>query len=146
MLNKLAPCGLSCERCFAYKGSDIKKNSRALRESLGQFDKYANRFSELLNEPIFHLYPYFKTHLDYFADTDCEGCRKSTCKLFKGCRVRECANARKVDFCFQCREFPCKQTGFDEDIEERWLRINKILKEIGPKAYYLRTKNIPRYR
>jgi len=145
LLNKLAPCGLSCEKCFAYKESDIKKYSIALRNSLGYFNKHANRFSELLNEPVFNLYPDFKTHLDYFADTNCEGCRKNTCKLFKGCRVRVCSKEKKVDFCFQCFDFPCKQTGFDENLEKRWFKNNILIREIGLKSYYKRSKNIPRY-
>ncbi len=145
LLNKLAPCGLNCEKCFAYKASDIKKYSVALRNKLGKFDKHASRFSVLLNEPVFKLYPYFKEQLDYFADTNCEGCRKSKCKLFKGCRVRECAKEKRVDFCFQCQEFPCKQTGFDKNLEGRWLQINLQMKEDGIESYYMQQKNSLRY-
>ncbi len=145
LLNKLAPCGLSCEKCFAYKSSDIKKHSIALRECLGNFDKHAARFSVLLDEPVFNLYPYFKTHLNFFANTDCEGCRKNTCKLFKACRVRECAKEKKIDFCYLCPEFPCNNTGFDENLETRWLQINARMKQVGIDIYYEETKDDKRY-
>jgi hypothetical protein len=144
-LNELAPCGLNCGKCFAYKRSDIKKYSSALRERLGNFDKHAKRFSSLLNNTVFDHYSYFKDQLDYFADTICEGCRHEKCKLFQGCRVRECSKEKKVDFCYQCIEFPCTQTGFDENLEKRWLQNNILMKKIGARAYYQKVKNYPRY-
>ena len=145
LLDKIAPCGLSCEKCFAFIDSEIKKHSQALRENLGNFEPYSCRFSELFNEPVFNLYPYFKTHLDYFADAQCGGCRKNTCKLFEGCHVRECTKAKKVDFCFQCKEFPCNNTGFDDNMKQRWILINSTMKKMGVEAYYLQTKNELRY-
>jgi len=63
----LAPCGLSCEKCFAHVNGDIRKYSLQLKESLGKFDMYAKRFETLIGDPIFKKYPDFKELMNYFA-------------------------------------------------------------------------------
>jgi hypothetical protein len=143
--NRLAPCGLYCGGCFAYIDGDIRKHSKGLKESLGEFDIYAERFVELLNEPVFKNYPEFKRLLAYFASVECKGCRKENCKIFKSCRVRDCHEKKNVDFCFQCSDFPCNNTGFDKHLYERSVMINKRMSEIGVEEYYSEIKNKPRY-
>lgn len=142
---RLAPCGLHCGKCFAYKEGDIAINSQELRTNLGEFDVYAERFVELLDKPVFTKYPDFKEMLDYFAKAECKGCRKEVCKLFKNCKVRLCSEEKQVDFCFQCDEFPCNQTGFDEHLYKRSVNINKRMQEIGVEKYYTEIKDTPRY-
>jgi len=71
----LAPCGLSCEKCFAHVNGDIRRYSLELKEKLGNFDIYAKRFETMLGDPIFKKYPDFKEMLDYFASENCKGCR-----------------------------------------------------------------------
>lgn len=143
--DRLAPCGLHCGKCFAFHDGDIKNKSRLLKESLGDFDIYAERFIELLNEPVFNKYQDFKELLGYFAGADCKGCRKENCKLFKDCNVRNCAKEKGVDFCFECSEFPCDHTGFDEHLHKRSVSINKKIREIGVERYYHAIKDKPRY-
>lgn len=142
ILEKLAPCGLSCQKCFAYFKGDIKHTSKQLRKLLGSFERYADRFSEFL--PIFKLYPPFRELLEYFGEGDCKGCRKGTCK-YPDCGVNKCFMEKNVDFCFQCNEFPCDKTNFDPDLKKRWLYMNSRMKEIGVEAYYEETKDLPRY-
>lgn len=143
--SKLGPCGLNCSKCFAFINGDIKNHSRELKKQLGNFDIYAQRFLELLDEPSFKNYPAFKEMLNYFTSVECKGCRKESCKLFKDCRVRECSKEKQVDFCFQCSEFPCQHTGFDEHLHKRSVTINLKMKEIGVKNYYKEIKEMPRY-
>ncbi len=143
--NRLAPCGLHCGRCFAFSEGDIRYYSKRLKESLGNFDIYAQRFVELINEPVFKKYPDFKELLSYFASVDCNGCRKESCKIFKECRVRNCHVHKNVDFCFQCADFPCKDTGFDQHLYQRSVAINRRMKEIGVEKYYEEIKDKPRY-
>lgn len=143
--NKLGPCGLSCDKCFAFKDGEIKKHSLELKKHLGNFDSYAQRFLELLDEPSFKNYPAFSEMLNYFTSVECKGCRKESCKLYKNCRVRECSKEKQVDFCFQCSEFPCQQTGFDEHLHKRSVTINLNMKEIGVGNYYKEIKKMPRY-
>lgn len=143
--SRLAPCGLHCGKCFAFGKGDIVKNSRALRNDLGEFDIYAKRFVDLLNEPAFEKYPEFKQMLDYFTVAECSGCRNEKCKLFKNCKVRLCSEEKGVDFCFQCPDFPCSNTGFDEHLNERSVNINRRMKKIGVEKYYDEIKDKARY-
>jgi len=78
ILKVLAPCGLNCYKCFAYKDGEIRKVSLKLKELMGSFDKYAERFSKFL--PVFENYPAFKELLIYLTEGDCKGCREGTCK------------------------------------------------------------------
>ncbi|MFC1633922.1 DUF3795 domain-containing protein [Planctomycetota bacterium] len=145
ILNALGPCGLSCEKCFAHVDGDIRKYSLKLKEKLGNFDIYAKRFETLLGDPIFKKYPDFKIMLDYFASENCKGCRKEKCKLFTFCGVRSCYQQRNIEFCFQCDDFPCNKTNFDEHLHKRWIKLNERIREIGIENYYAETKDEPRY-
>ena len=145
ILNALAPCGISCEKCFAYTNGDIRKFSVKLKEKLGNFEPYAKRFETLLDNPVFSKYPDFKMQLDYFASETCTGCRKETCKIFSACGVRSCHREKGVDFCFECNEFPCNNTNFDENLHNRWIKLNNEMREKGIEAYYAETKDKPRY-
>jgi hypothetical protein len=50
-----------------------------------------------------------------------------------------------VDFCFQCPEFPCDNTGFDEHLFKRSVQINLRIQEIGIEKYYEEIRDKPRY-
>jgi hypothetical protein len=142
---RLAPCGLHCGKCFAFSEGDIAEQSRKLKDSLGAFDIYAQRFVSMINEPTFEKYPDFKQMLNLFGEGKCEGCRKEKCKIFKTCKVRDCYESKGVDFCFECAEFPCKNTGFDQHLHERSVKINLMMKDIGVENYYEKIKDTPRY-
>lgn len=141
----LAPCGLSCEKCFAHVEGDIRRHSLNLKETLGNFAPYAQRYESLLGDPVFKKYSDFKGMLDYFASENCQGCRNEQCKLFKNCGVRPCHQEKGVDFCYQCDEFPCTKTHFDENLYKAWVRINEIIKSKGIEQYYQITLKRPRY-
>jgi len=143
ILNDVAPCGLSCRKCFAYTKGEIGRNSKELQKLLGNFDVYAERFSAFL--PEFKNYPMFKGMLEYLAQADCKGCRKGTCK-WPDCGVQACYKEKGVDFCFECGEFPCENTNFDEHLRKRWIQMQNRMQEAGVEAYYEETKNQPRYR
>lgn len=121
------------------------KAAKRLRAALGEFDVYAERFVLLLDEPLFKKYPEFKKMLDYFSAGECSGCRKENCRLFKECKVRACSEKKRVDFCFQCQDFPCGNTGFDQHLDERSVRINRRMLREGIESYYNQIKNQPRY-
>ena len=141
----LAPCGLSCETCFAHVDGDIRKHSMKLKEKLGNFGVYAKRFETLIGDPAFETYPQFKEMLDYLASGNCTGCRNEQCRLFKNCGVRPCHQEKGVDFCFQCDEFPCDHTHFDEHLYERWVKLNEIIQKTGIEAFYEKSRTRPRY-
>jgi len=143
--DSIAPCGLSCETCFAHVDGDIRRYSLKLKEKLGNFDLYAKRFETLLDNPIFAKYPDFKDMLNYFASENCKGCRNEQCKLFKSCGVRGCQQEKQIDYCYQCDEFPCKKTNFDESLYKSWVLINEKIKKTGIEQYYEKIKTRPRY-
>lgn len=142
ILEHLAPCGLSCKKCFAYTKGDIGLHSQELQKLLGNFDIYAERFSAFI--PAFKDYPSFKNMLAFFAEPDCEGCRKGTCK-YPNCGVVDCHRERGVDYCFQCEEFPCDRTNFDPHLQKRWIKMNSRMKKIGIAGYWEETKDVCRY-
>jgi len=142
ILTFLAPCGLSCRKCFASSNGEIGYHSKKLKELLGNFDIYAERFSSFL--PQFVDYPTFKKMLAYFAAPDCLNCRQGTCK-YANCGVVDCYKKMGVDFCFQCDDFPCNNTNFDSHLERRWKQMNFRMKEVGVQAYYEETKHLCRY-
>jgi hypothetical protein len=141
----LGPCGLHCGKCFAFAAGEIHNLSEQLEMLLGKFDPYAERFEDMLEAPIFSKYPDFKMFLHYLSTVNCGGCRKEKCKLFKNCQVRSCSEKEAVDFCFECKKFPCENTGFDEDLRKRYVIINNRMKEIGVEKYYDEVKNKSRY-
>lgn len=141
----LAPCGLNCETCFAHVDGAIRKHSLALKDALGNFGPYAKRFETMLNKPVFGNYPAFKELLDYLAGENCRGCRHEQCKLFAECGVRPCHQEKDVDFCYECEEFPCAKTNFDQGLQERWVALNRKIREIGLEAFYEKSKNRHRY-
>jgi hypothetical protein len=145
LLEKFGPCGLLCEKCFAYSFGPIRYHAEMLKINLGEFDNYAKRFETLLEDPAFSKYHDFKELLDLFSSNNCLGCRKQECHLFKGCKVKECYKNKKIEYCYQCSEFPCENTGFDENLKQRWLKINYRIREKGLENYYIEVKDKPRY-
>ena len=145
LIDKFGPCGLLCEKCFAYNQGPIRFHAEMLKNSLGEFDNYAKRFVTLLDEPAFDKYSDFKELLNILSSTNCLGCRKQDCHLFKGCKVKDCYKDRGIEYCYQCIEFPCEKTGFDDNLNQRWLKINYRIREIGLENYYTEVKDKPRY-
>jgi hypothetical protein len=143
ILRELAPCGLSCRKCMAYREGDIRRTSEELQRLLGSFDRYAERFSGFL--PVFGNYPAFKELLAHFTQADCAGCRSGQCK-YPNCTVMKCHHEKGVDFCGQCDEFPCDKTTFDPDLKRRWIEMGTRIREIGVEGYCEQTKDLPRYR
>jgi hypothetical protein len=57
-----------------------------------------------------------------------------------------CHKKKGVDFCFQCKEFPCNKTNFSEPSRKRWIQRMKKMKKVGVETYCEETKMLPRYR
>ena len=145
LIDKFGLCGLLCEKCFAYNKGPISFHAKMLKNNLGEFDNYAKRFITLLDEPVFSKYPDFKELLNLLSSNNCQGCRKQECHLFKDCKVKDCYKDNGINYCYQCKMFPCDKTGFDDNLKQRWLKINYRIREIGLEAYYAEVKDKPRY-
>lgn len=141
----ISPCGLSCETCFAYVDGDIRRYSLKLKEKLGNFEPYARRFETLLDNPVFKKYPDFREMLDFLASENCKGCRNENCKLFRDCNVRPCHQEKQVDFCYECTDFPCNQTHFDEGLYKIFVKLNEKIRKTGIEAFYEKSRTSPRY-
>ncbi len=79
-----APCGLDCFNCLMYLASENEELRTKISENLG--------------------IP--------FEQAVCRGCRGETGKPgFLGwnepCNVYRCITRRKLDFCYECSDFPC---------------------------------------
>ena len=112
-------CGLYCGACFVV---------RAERENLQK--ELVKKYSNLKPEEV-----------------KCQGC-KSEGYVFRGCqkcKIRQCAQEKKLEFCFECSEYPCekiehfKNTGLAhtfvachslKDIQQKglatWLKQQKV--------------------
>ena len=101
ILRILAPCGLNCMKCVGHEEGRVRELAGELRELLGNFGPYAEKFSEKV--PAFGKYPEFKEMLDLFADIDCAGCRGNESK-HPLCIVARCTAEKGLEFCFQCDE------------------------------------------
>jgi hypothetical protein len=142
ILQTIAPCGLNCVKCLAFVDGEIRLHAAGLKRLLGSFDRYAARFSGFM--PVFGNYTSFKDLLDLMANGSCRGCRSGDC-IYPNCGVASCYREKKVDFCFQCDEFPCDRTNFDDDLKRRWRAMNMRMKQVGIEAYVEETKDVSRY-
>jgi hypothetical protein len=79
----VAPCGLNCSECLVYKAKDNPKIVEAL---------IAKGFKP--------------------EEVPCPGCRsiQGKCPVIKEtCENYTCTVEHKVDFCFECSDFPCSK-------------------------------------
>ena len=142
-LRELAPCGLSCAKCFAFTEGAIGQHAAQLKKGLGNFEIYAERFSAF--QPQFKDYPAFGRLLDFLAAPDCAGCRQGQC-IWPDCGVAACFRRKGVDFCFECDEFPCDHHNFDPHLEKRWIAMNQRMREVGVEAFLAETADQLRYK
>lgn len=143
LLEIIAPCGLNCGKCVAFKHGEIRRHSLAIAKLLGlNFDRYAERFTEL--NPVFENYAAFKVLLEFFGEGSCGGCREGGC-LRQPCNVHRCVREKGVDYCFECDEFPCERTGFPPFLYEKWRNNNITMKQLGVEGYYKKIEDMPRY-
>ena len=93
MKDRIAYCGLDCEKCDAYLATI--NDDKALRE------KTAKRWAELNNAPI------LPEHIN------CEGCRVDGIKTVfcdSLCGIRQCALKKDVTTCGDCPDMESCQT------------------------------------
>ncbi len=83
----LAPCGLNCKKCVAYAEGPIQHHSSQLKELLGNFAVYAERYSNFY--PPFQHYEGFNILLEHLSKGNCKGCREGHCLYSRG-KVDNC--------------------------------------------------------
>lgn len=142
VISKLSVCGLDCSRCADYENGEIRSLSLKLSELLKGYERLAKMKAE--DNPIFKGYPEFVNILSHFAKGTCNGCRSDNIQCPLECHAKTCCKERKVDFCFECEEFPCSEQ-FEGKFRERWIQRNAKMKEIGVENYYIEQGKLPRY-
>ncbi|WP_245537643.1 DUF3795 domain-containing protein [Sediminispirochaeta smaragdinae] len=142
ILGKLAPCGLDCSCCASFKGGPIARQSRTLLEALGDYQRMAQKMTAFF-EPFAH-FDSFQEILRFFADAKCDGCRSGGSR-YPDCAAKSCFKEMKVDFCGECKEFPCSRNRYNEDLHKRWLANGEFIRTKGIESFYDMQAGKPRY-
>ena len=144
VLKHLAPCGLDCGRCADYENSEIKHLSSKLLPLLGNYGRVA-RIKEG-TKPVFQSYAQFEEILSSFTKGICGGCRSENVQCPITCAAKTCYKEQGVDFCFQCKQYPCEQQfSSSGGMRKGWIERNNRMKEIGVVAFYEEQNKAPRY-
>ncbi len=150
ILNSVAPCSMFCSTCTACKYGKISNHSKELLQLLEGHEEFLEK--NLKKQYIHKLeeFKLFSQKLKKYAYPKCDGCRKGRangCSI-KNCFIPECAKEHNVDFCADCKEFPCNKVNksiFKESTIQKWLNGNNKIRETGINNYYNEGKNIPHY-
>ena len=91
MSEMIAYCGLHCDECEILKATQAKDYERK--------KQIAKRWSDQFNIK-------FKP-----GDVTCEGCKSGVLSgwCLKICKIRPCAEKRKVKTCAHCGDYPCEK-------------------------------------
>ena len=141
-LERLAPCGLDCNRCFMRQGGAAQRTAKELREAAAGFDKMAARVADRM--PALANYQGFEQVLDFLCSGTCRGCREGGAEL-PFCAARTCFREKGVDFCFQCDAYPCTRNSYPENLAVRWRRYQDRMREVGVAQFYREQLVKPRY-
>lgn len=142
VVERLAPCGIDCERCVMYAEGRVKNLATALHKALEGFENMAPRVAD--RYPALAAYGSFTDILDMFAGAGCTGCRNGG-SVLPFCAARTCFREQGVDFCFQCAEYPCDRNEYPENLVRRWRACNDRMREVGVEQYYEESLERPRY-
>jgi hypothetical protein len=142
VVQRIAACGLDCSRCADYENGEIRVLSARLLGLLAGYERLAGIKSQ--SNPALMGYDKFKEVLNIFAGASCGGCRSEKVRCPIVCHAKICHKDKRVDFCFQCDEYPCSKQ-FDGKLRERWMEKNDRMKKIGVIGYYMEQSKLPRY-
>lgn len=143
VVERLAPCGLDCERCVMYAKGRVKNSATDLMQALEGFENMAPKVADRF--PALAGYDGFVEILKFFAGAQCAGCREGFSPPLPFCAARTCFREQGVDFCYQCAEYPCRRNSYQENMETRWRSYNDRMREVGAERYYQESLDKPRY-
>lgn len=142
VLERLAPCGLDCERCVTFAHGRVKQLAVDLGKALEGFETMAPRVADRV--PALSEYGSFGEILSFFAGAGCAGCRAGGCPL-PFCAARTCAREQGFDFCYECAEYPCERNSYPGDLHRRWRSNNDRMREVGAERFLQESLERPRY-
>jgi len=128
----LSYCGnYYCALCAYHKGTIVKaaKNLLKLVERYGSLKLIANS-SDACN------FGEFLKGLRWLASQErpCKGCRFGGGWSWNpSCQIRICCTHKRLDFCFQCKDFPCQKLTSEPLLERKraFIIANKQMKDKG---------------
>jgi len=103
----LGYCGTYCGACGIYKGRTITIVAKDLKELIESYHypDWVPKFGGIDFD-----FQEFQKGMDYFT-RETSGCYSQVpCKEgcgMPGCKMKECAKKRGIEYCFKCNDFPC---------------------------------------
>lgn len=140
ILNAIAPCAFCCFTCAGMKDGVIEETSKKLRHYLEGYYEFNKKNLPFRYKSYTKAIKTFTEQLEKLSDRKCRGCRNGADEkcCIPNCFILECAEAHNVDFCGECKDFPCSRAeGFFKDVTlKEWKSNNERIKKDGVEAYY----------
>ena len=143
VVERLAPCGIDCDRCVRYENGKVKNLATALARALEGFENMAPRVAD--HFPALQHYTDFTEVLELLAGgvpAPVVAVGAATSRSVPRGPVSE---RQGVDFCFQCAEYPCERNAYPQNLVERWRAYNDRMRDVGVERYYQESLEKPRY-
>jgi len=134
--NYISYCGkYYCAFCDYYKGTIVEAAKKLLA-----FAKRYGSLKLIANANNSCNFDEFMKGLKWLASQEkpCKGCRfGGGWSWWGGCPVRNCCVQKSVNFCYQCKDFPCKKLKEEPLLERKKAMIdaNNKIKNIGIESY-----------
>lgn len=129
-----------CAFCDYHKGTIVK----AARKLLAFAEKYGSlRLIADGNDAC--NFDEFLKGLKWLASQDqpCKGCRfGGGWSWWSDCPVRDCCIQKDIDFCYQCKDFPCEKLKEEPLLEHKKavIEVNNKIRDVGIESYLLLLK------
>jgi hypothetical protein len=145
----VAPCSLFCYSCPGFTRGIICELSSKLHTYFEGFYEFTKKNAPEEYKSRAESFKEFDEYLLRFTQPRCNGCRHNPNpeSCIPGCFILECTQEQGVDYCGECRMFPCRKVKdlFDPDVYRRWLRGNERIKEVGITQFYEEEKDKSHY-
>lgn len=145
LLKRVAPCSLLCDTCSGYQEGIIPELAGRLGNYFQGFPDFLSQFDAAGAEEFRR----FQERLNGFAHPDCGGCRDNPdCRCsIEGCIVLDCTHQHQVDYCGECREFPCTELEsiFSPTVYRRWKAGSARIAAVGVEQFYEEMKDTSHY-
>lgn len=134
ILMAIAPCSMFCSTCTGCRYGEVSYRTKELLKLLDGHEEFLEK--NLKEEYSYKLeeFKIFRKKLAKYAHPKCGGCRfdKSTLCCIANCPIPACVKEHEVDFCADCKEFPCSKINgntFKKETIAKWLNAIKRLKK-----------------
>lgn len=152
MREHVAPCSLLCYTCPGYKDGAIAACARKLCSYFDGYYDFNDAHMPAQHRSRLESFAAFHARLEGYTKRSCPGCRNhpqpgSGC--IEGCVIPSCTKAQGIDFCAECRDFPCDRVdaafGSNAVIRADWLRGSERIRAVGLAQYYDEKKDVSHY-